>query len=121
MSDTSAYRGDMSRMRYDKGCTCHAPRTSADGVVLPCGDCVSGVHLYHISGGQYDQACHEWQDTACEIPAVVCVCVAGGICCVLCGETGGAGVHYLSHRTVLSMEDGRYSKAASQLGRYIYT
>ena len=92
MSDTPVYRGDMSRMRYDKGCTCHAPRTSADGVVLPCGDRVSGVHLYHISGGQYDQACNEGQDAACEIPAVVCVCVAGDICGVLRGEAGGAGV-----------------------------
>lgn len=82
----------MPRMRYDKGCTCHAPRTYPDGYVLPCGDCVSGVHLHHISCGQYDQACHEWQDTACEIPAVVCVCVAGYICGVLRGEAGGAGV-----------------------------
>lgn len=96
----------MSCMRYDKGCTRHAPRTSADGFVLPCGDCVSGVHLYHLSGRQYDQACHEWQGTACEIPAVVCVCVAWDICRVLRGEAGGAGVHYLSHRTVLSMVDG---------------
>lgn len=96
----------MSRMRYDKGCTRHAPRTSADGFVLPCGDCVSGVHLYHLSGRQYDQACHKWQDTACEIPIVVCVCVAWDICRVLRGETGGAGIHYLSLRTVLSMEDG---------------
>ena len=30
------------------------PRTSADGAVLPCGYCVSGVHLHHIFGGQYD-------------------------------------------------------------------
>lgn len=85
----------MSCMRYDKGCTRHAPRTSADGFVLPCGDCVSGVHLYHLSGRQYDQACHEWQDTACEIPAVVCVCVAWDICGVLCGEAGGAGVCHI--------------------------
>lgn len=106
MSDTPVYRGDMSRMRYDKGCTCHAPRTYSDGYVLPCGDCVSGVHLHHIFGGQYDQACHKWQDTACEIPIVVCVCVAWDICRVLRGEAGGAGIHYLSHRTVLSMEDG---------------
>ena len=82
----------MPRMRYDKGCTCHTPRTYPDSYVLPCGDCVSGVHLHHIFGGQYDQACHEWQDTACEIPAVVCVCVAWDICRVLCGEAGGAGV-----------------------------
>ena len=85
----------MSGVWNNKGCTCRAPRTFADGVVLPCGDCVFGVHLYHISCGQYDQACHEWQDAACEIPAVVCVCVAWDICRVLCGETGGAGVRYL--------------------------
>ena len=85
----------MPRRRYDKGCTCHTPRTSADGVVLPCGDCVSGVHLHHIFGWQYGQTCHEWQDSACEIPAVVCVCVAGDICGVLRGEAGGAGVRDL--------------------------
>ena len=95
MSDTPVYRGDMSRMRYDKGCTCHAPRTYSDGYVLPCGDCVSGVHLHHIFGGQYDQACHKWQDTACEIPIVVCVCVAWDICRVLRGEAGGAGVWHI--------------------------
>ena len=64
-------------------------------LVLPCGDCVSGVHLYHLSGRQYDQACHEWQGTACEIPAVVCVCVAWDICGVLRGEAGGAGVCHI--------------------------
>lgn len=96
----------MSRMWYDKGCTRHAPRTSVDSVVLPCGDGISGVYLYYIFNRQYDKACHKGQDTACEIPAVVCVCVAGVICCVLRGETGGAGIHYLSLRTVLSMEDG---------------
>lgn len=82
----------MSSMRYDKGCTCHAPRTSVDGVVLSCGDCVSGVHLHHIFGGQYDQTCHEGESAACEIPSVVCVCVAWDICGILCGEIGGAGV-----------------------------
>ena len=82
----------MSRMRYDKGCACNAPRTYSDGYVLPCGDCVSGVHLHHIFGGQYDQACHKGQDTACEIPVVVCVCVAWDICGVLRGEAGGAGI-----------------------------
>ena len=83
----------MSSMRYDKGCTCHAPRTSVDGVVLPCGDCVSGVHLHHIFGWQYDQTCYEWQDAACEISSVVCVCVAWGICRVICGETGSAWIY----------------------------
>ena len=95
MSDTPAYRGDMSGVWNNKGCTCHAPRTSADGAVLPCGYCVSGVHLYHIFDWQYDQACHEWQDTACEIPAMVCVCVAGYICGVLRGEAGGAGICHI--------------------------
>jgi len=95
VSDTPVYRGDMARMRYDKGCTCHAPRTYSDGYVLPCGDCVSGVHLHHIFGRQYDQACHEWQDTACEIPVVVCVCVAWDICGVLRGEAGGAGICHI--------------------------
>ena len=82
----------MSGVWNNKGCTCHAAWAFADSVVLPCGVCVSGVHLYHIFGGQYDQACHEWQDTACEIPAVVCVCVAWDICGVLCDKAGGAGV-----------------------------
>ena len=73
----------------------HAPRTYSDGYVLPCGDCVSGVHLHHIFGGQYDQACHKGQDTACEIPVVVCVCVAWDICGVLRGEAGGAGICHI--------------------------
>ncbi len=69
-----------------------AARASADGFVLSCGDGISGVHLYYLSGRQYDQTCNEGESSACEIPSVVCVCVAWDICGVLCGEAGGAGV-----------------------------
>lgn len=85
----------MSCLRNDKGCACHAAWTYFYSSLLSCGDCVSGVHLHNIFGGQYDQTCHEGQDAACEIPSVVCVCVAGDICSVLRGEAGGAGVCYL--------------------------
>ena len=84
LPDTSWLEG--CQIRRFTGVICH---------VLPCGDCVSGVHLHHIFGGQYDQACHEWQDTACEIPVVVCVCVAWDICGVLRGEAGGAGICHI--------------------------
>ena len=93
--DTPVYRSDMSRMRYDKGCTCYAPRTYSDGYILPCSNGVSGVYLHNLSGRQYDQTCHEGENATCEILSVVCVCVAGDICGVLRGEAGGAGVRHI--------------------------